>query len=70
MTRNLNSKIRKHNLSYYNLFDGRKIKLNYISFDNCWKIEMIKEILHMRDFALSDVLNLDEMSTILDFLCL
>ena len=70
MTKNLNSIIKKHNLSYYNLFDGRKIKLNSFSFDNCRKIKMIKEILHMRDFAFFDVPNLDEMNSILDFLCL
>ena len=61
MTKNLNSITKKHNLSYYNLLDGRKIKLNSTLFDNSWKMKMIKEILHMRDSAFFDGLNLDEM---------
>ena len=70
VTRNVNEIINKHKLSYCSLFSGRKIKLNSMSFDNCWKIKIIKEILHMRDFSLFDVLNYNEINTILNFLCL
>ena len=69
VTKNINIIIENHNLSYLDIFVGRKIKFSLQSLDNCWRIKMIKEILHMRDFELFDVLNIDETNNLLQYLC-
>ena len=69
ITRNINIIIEKHNLSYFDLFSGNKIKFATESLDNCWRVNMIKEILHMRDFGLFDTLDIEEMNTMLYYIC-
>ena len=49
---NINSIFKKYNLSYEELFKNKRLVLKEnIDVDN-WKVSVLKELIHMRDFKL------------------
>ena len=71
LTKNINKIVKKHNLLYVNIFQNIKVKLkNVINVENdLWKIDLIKEILSLRDDNNFNFLNVDDLNSILIFLC-
>ena len=47
---NINKIIFSHNIRYSELFEGKKIKFQNRIIDDHWKIDIINELIHMRDF--------------------
>ena len=69
VTRNVNKIISKHKLSYYDIFTDRKFRFSIDNFNDYWRINMIKEILYIRDFNLYDFLNSHEIGNLLHYNC-
>ena len=69
VTRNVNKIISKHKLSYYDIFTDRKFRFSIDNFNDYWRINMIKEILYIRDFNLYDFLNSHEIGNLLHYIC-
>ena len=66
--RNVNIILRHYEILYEELFLKKKFKFKYSS--ECdWRINMIKEMLHMRDFNLLEFLNVEELNLFINWLC-
>ena len=69
--KNLNLVLGKYHIKYHQIFHGKKIKLNTNS-DNGrkhWKINLIKELLHSRDYEIYEPLNKNELEFFIVDLC-
>ena len=69
--RNLNMILFKYKINYLDIFAGIKIKLHStaINDDSLWKINILKELLHMRDHHLYDNLERSEILYAVDYIC-
>ena len=69
MLRNLNCILSKHNIPYFKIFCGKKLKL---SNDNCvekWILNLIHDLIYLRDFKVYSFLGQDQINHLLEFLC-
>ena len=66
---NINKIISSLDMKYYELFEGKRIKSKNRLIDDCWKINVINELIHMRDFRLYNFFNRNEILTLLDDIC-
>ena len=67
--RNINSIFKKYNLSYEELFKNKRLVLKEnINVDN-WKVSVLKELIHMRDFKLTESLSMEEIVFIINQIC-
>ena len=66
---NINSIFKKYNLSYEELFKNKRLVLKEnIDVDN-WKVSVLKELIHMRDFKLTESLSMEEIVLIINLIC-
>ena len=65
----INTILKKYNIEYIKIFGGKKIVLNDKCFAEEWKINLIKELLYLKDFRIFDVLSLQEINVILNQIC-
>ena len=57
-------------LEIFNLQNKKKIKLDFNEqFNEMWKINMINELLFMRDFNNYEILDYREINDILNYIC-
>ena len=68
--RNLNIILNSFNIGYNDIFNAKRIKLKCCSvfYDN-WKVNLIKELLHFKDFNEFSVLNQNETDIMLAVIC-
>ena len=69
LVRNLNIVLYKHRINYSRIFNGRKIRVNDQNCVDKWRLDMIRELLCMRDFNEINILNKNEIQNILNYLC-
>ena len=66
----LNVILCRNNVNYMQLFSGKKLNLTIdLDIENQWKVGIIKELIHMRDHKLYDVLSKNEMVFLICNLC-
>ena len=56
------------NVKYSDVFLGTKVKLKEVKHDELW-IDLINELMYLRDFRVFDILNLTEINHFLDHIC-
>ena len=67
--RNLNIIIRNHKIDYFNIFHGRKVKFKQTVCDEQWRINILKELIDIRDFNRNNILDRNEILHLLNYLC-
>ena len=67
---NLNIILTKHNISYLEIFNGKKLKLKLSNNDVKWKANFILDLVYLRDFKQFNFLNKDQIDYLLTFLCI
>ena len=67
LTININQILKEFKIKYSQLFQVRKIKLKHET-QNLWRINMLKELIHIRDFKLFNFLTCEETAFLLDYL--
>ena len=68
IVKNVNRILSKSNISYRNLFDGKKIKIERKLCDK-WRVDLIKELLFVRDQKLYIELDNDQFNSVLNYVC-
>ena len=61
--------LKKHNIYYSDLFIKKSFKLKNLTHIEQWKISIIQELVHMRDYKLFEYVNTEEILSMLNFLC-
>ena len=70
LMKNLNIILKKYNIQYCNIFNNNKIKLHKAFSCDDWRIGLIKELIDLRDFNRTDILDLNEIIFMLNSLCM
>ena len=68
--RNINI-ILKNNIEfkYTDIFLGNKVKFKISKIYELWRIDMINELLYLRDFHIYDILDLTQINSLIDYIC-
>ena len=71
LLKNINHVLQTFEISYHRIFENKKIKLENIhnEHEEEWRIAMIKELCHMKDYKLFNFMNIDEIKSMLFYLC-
>ena len=59
--RNLNIIIKNHEIEYFDIFYGRKVKFGQEECDEKWRLSIILELIELRDFKKTNILEINEI---------
>ena len=70
LKRNINI-ILKNNIDvkYTDIFVGNKVKFKSPQNDELWRIDLINELLYLRDFHIYDFLDRTQINLLIDYIC-
>ena len=68
LTRNVNKILIGNNLTYLDIFSGNRVRFKTVCEEN-WRVQLIEDLMHKRDFKLYDDFNAMEIDIFLKYIC-